>query len=125
MSILFSSTSTGMYKTGKKNKFGLIDLYYGSFIIFDYSFTPKEKTMKKFQENVQSLGVILMLVFPICIFLTILCSDYRTEEGYNQYEVISSFLVNWYTFITLPIGMLFYSVGWFKVPQRRKRPTTF
>jgi len=81
--------------------------------------------MTKFQEKVQSIGVILMMVFPICVILTILCSDYRTEEEYHQYVSISKFLISWYTFITLPIGMLFYSVGWFKFPQKRNRPTTF
>ena len=81
--------------------------------------------MRKFQEKVQSVGVILMLVFPLCVVLTMLCSDWRTETEFNQYVVISKFLVNWYTFITLPIGMLFYSIGWFNFPQKKKRPTTF
>jgi cbb3-type cytochrome oxidase subunit 3 len=81
--------------------------------------------MKKFQEKVQSVGVILMLVFPLCVLLTMLCSDYRGEEEYNQYVTIQQFLVNWYTFITLPIGMLFYSIGWFNFPQKKNRPTTF
>ena len=81
--------------------------------------------MTKFQSKVQSVGVILMLVFPLCVVLTMLCSDYRTEEGYNQYVVISKFFINWYTFITLPIGMLFYSIGWFNFPKKKNRPTTF
>jgi len=62
--------------------------------------------MKKLQEKIKSIGVMLMLVFPMCLILTLLCSDWRTEEEYNQYVVIGKYLVNWYTFITLPIGML-------------------
>lgn len=62
--------------------------------------------MKKLQEKIKSIGVMLMLVFPMCLILTLLCSDYRSESEYNQYVVISKYLVNWYTFITLPIGML-------------------
>jgi|LauGreDrversion4_2_1035121.scaffolds.fasta_scaffold82975_5 hypothetical protein len=81
--------------------------------------------MKKFQEKIQKIGVVLMLVFPICLVLTLLCSDYRGETEYNQYVVISKFLVNWYTFTTTLIGMLLYTLGWVKVPQKRKRPQTF
>lgn len=62
--------------------------------------------MKKLQEKIKSIGVMLMLVFPMCLILTLLCSDYRSESEYNQYVVIGKYLVNWYTFITLPIGML-------------------
>ena len=81
--------------------------------------------MKKLQQKIQKIGVVLMLVFPICLVLTLLCSDWRTENEYNQYVVISKFLVNWYTFTTTLIGMLLYSLGWVKVPQKRKRPQTF
>lgn len=81
--------------------------------------------MTKFQSRVQSVGIILMSVFPICVILTMLMSDYRTEEEFYQYQVISQFLVNWYTFTMLLIGMLFYSIGWFEFPPNKKRPTTF
>lgn len=76
-------------------------------------------------KKVQSIGVILMLVFPVCLVLTMLCSDYRTENEYNQYLVISNFLINWYTFTTSLVGMLLYSIGWFELPQKKNRPTTF
>ena len=62
--------------------------------------------MKKLQEKIKSIGVMLMLVFPMCLILTLLCSDYRSESEYNQNVVFCKYLVNWYTFITLPIGML-------------------
>jgi hypothetical protein len=77
--------------------------------------------MIKFQEKIKSIGVMLMLVFPICFVLTLLCSDYRGEDEYNQYVVISKFFINWYTFVTLPIGMLFYSIGWFDFSPKKNK----
>lgn len=120
---LFSGrTSTGVQKTlTSLNKINLVVSYK------HITFTSQSNThnMTKFQSKVQSVGIILMSVFPICVILTMLVSDYRTEEEFNQYQVISQFLVNWYTFTMLLVGMLFYSIGWFKFPPNKKRPTTF
>ena len=85
----------------------------------------KHHTKTKFQDKVQSVGVLLMLIFPTCLILSILCSDYRTEEEYNQYVVISKFLVNWYTFVSLLIGMLLYTIGWFEFPQKKNKMRSF
>ena len=81
----------------------------------------KKIKMKK----IQSIGVILSFVFPVCLFITILCSDYQTENEHRLYVEIQEFFVNWYTFTTTLIGMLLVSISWIKVPQKRKRPTTF
>lgn len=81
--------------------------------------------MKKFQERVQKIGVVLMLIFPVCLLIVLLCSDYQTENEHRLYVEIQEFFVNWNTFTISLVGMLFYSIGWFTFPEKKKRPTTF
>lgn len=81
--------------------------------------------MTKFQERVSRIGFWLMLVFPVCLVLIMLCSDYQTENEYNLYVEVRDFFVNWYTFTTSLVGMLLFSIGWFKFPQKKNKPTTF
>ena len=81
--------------------------------------------MKKFQERVSKIGFWLMLVFPVCLVLIILCSDYQTENEYHQYVEVRDFFVNWYTLTISLVGALMFSIGWFELPQKKNRPTTF
>ena len=81
--------------------------------------------MKKFQKTLSKIGFYLMLVFPVCLVLIILCSDYQTENEYHQYVEVRDFFVNWNTFTISLVGMLLFSVGWFDIPEKKNKPTTF
>lgn len=75
--------------------------------------------MTKFKQKLSSFGVLLMLVFPICVIVGVLCSDYRTEEEYYQSIRIGEFLVNWYTFGSFLVGVLCVLIGEDKFSLKR------
>jgi cbb3-type cytochrome oxidase subunit 3 len=82
--------------------------------------------MSKFQKVIGQIGFTLIGLFGLCVVLTILSSDYRGEQEYNQYVTIQKFLLNWYSVTMCLIGMLFVSFTWFKFePKKKNRPTTF
>lgn len=74
-------------------------------------------TMTKFQKVLSDVGFYLMLVLPIGVLVSILCSDYRTEEEYNQYQTIVGYCVNWYTFGMFLLGVFLFSIVRIKLPK--------
>ena len=82
--------------------------------------------MSKFQKVIGQIGFTLIGLFGLCVIITLLCSDYRGEQEYNQYVTIQKFLLNWYSVTMCLIGMLFVSFTWFKFDTKKKnRPSTF
>jgi cbb3-type cytochrome oxidase subunit 3 len=82
--------------------------------------------MSKFQKVIGQIGFTLIGLFGLCVVITLLCSDYRGEQEYNQYVTIQKFLLNWYSVTMCLIGMLFVSFTWFKFDTKKKNsPSTF